>query len=281
MHLNIENFLEFTNPGYQIVRHLFVLSVAAFAAGLVYFIVSASSVAQRYRLSSYLSGVVMVSAAFAIFQLYSTWGEAFSFDPEKGRWVPVPHEVFSNGNRYVNWSIDVPMLLTQFLIVLGIAGASFWDKWRKFTIAGLAMVWTGYGGQFYESYRVSDGVEIVPFWLWFAVSSVFWLYLYVVLAQAISEVKAELSPRVRSSVMLAWRILLFSWILYPVAYVIPALLPTDDWLVVRQVAYAVADITSKLVFGIVLSRIALLRSAEEGFGPAMETKMEEPARRPV
>lgn len=271
MHLNIENFLEFTNPGYQVVRHLFVLSIAAFAAGFVYFLASAGTVAARYRTSSYISAVVMVSATFAIYQLSVTFEDAFAFDPEKARWVPVPDEVFSNGNRYVNWSIDVPMLLTQFLIVLAVGNEIFWRQWRKFTIAGLAMIWTGYVGQYYESYRVSDGVEMVPFWLWGGISTVFYLYLYVVLAQTISATKETLSDNVRWHVLLAWRILLVSWVLYPVAYAIPALLPTDDWLVVRQATYAVADITSKLVFGIVLSRIALLRSVEDGHPPAIAT----------
>ena len=272
MHLNIENFLEFTNPGYQVMRHLFIFTVAAFGAGLVYFVVSASSVAQRYRTSSYISGVVMVSAAFAIYHLYTLLGSGFAFDPEKARWVPVPEHVFSNGNRYVNWSIDVPMLLTQILIVLGVSNDYFWDKWRKFTIAGLAMVWTGYVGQYYESYRVEPGVEMIPFWVWGGISTVFYIYLTFVVAQTISQNKSLLSDRVRPQVILAWRILLFSWMLYPVAYLLPAIAPTDDFIAFRQVLYTIADVTSKLVFGIVLSRVALMRSAEEGFAPAIEVR---------
>lgn len=221
----------------------------------------------------------MVSATFAIFQLLTGIGDAFRFDPERARWIPVPGEVFSNGARYVNWSIDVPMLLTQFLIVLGVTGDAFWRQWRKFTIAGLAMIWTGYVGQYYESYRVQADVEMVPFWLWGAISTVFYLYLYLVLARTVSDAKPKLSPKVTGSVLLAWRILLVSWVLYPLRYMLPAIAPTDDWLVVRQVLYSIADISSKLIYGIVLARIALLRSAEDGFGPAVEMYAEGEGRR--
>lgn len=263
MHLNIENFLDFSNPGYQVIRHLFILTTAAFAAGLVYFIASAGSVSKRYRNSSFISGAVMISAAFAIYHLYLLLGEAFSYNVEAEAWQPVETAVFSNGNRYVNWSIDVPMLLTQFLIVLGVSGDYFWSQWRKFTIAGLLMIWTGYVGQFYEGYRVEDGINPVPFWLWGGISTVFYLYLYVVLAKTVSDTKDQLSERARGQAILAWRILFFSWILYPVAYAIPALLPSSEWIVVRQVAYTIADITSKLIYGIVLARMAIIRTQEE------------------
>lgn len=271
MHLNIENFLEFTNPAYQVMRHFFILTVAAFAAGFVYFLVSASSVSQKYRSSSYVSAIVMVSAAFAIYHLYTLLGSAFVFEPERGRWVPVAGDVFSNGNRYVNWSIDVPMLLTQILIVLGVSQSYFWRQWRKFTVAGLLMIWTGYIGQFYESYRVSPGVDPNPFWIWGAVSTVFYLYLYVVVAKIISDSKSTLSARAYGHMRMVWWILFFSWILYPVSYAIPALFPTAEFVAARQVLYSIADITSKLIFGIVLARVALIRSAEDGFAPAIET----------
>ncbi len=70
---------------------------------------------------------------------------------------------------------------------------------------------------------------------------------------------------------MVWWILFFSWILYPVSYAIPALFPTAEFVAARQVLYSIADITSKLIFGIVLARVALIRSAEDGFAPAIET----------
>ena len=130
----------------------------------------------------------------------------------------------------------------------------------------------GYVGQFYESYRVSPGVEMAPFWIWGAISTVFYLYLLLGGRPDGGGRQAGAAGEGARPIVLAWRILLVSWILYPVGYAIPAIFPTDDWIVVRQICYTVADITSKLVFGIVLARAALIMSAEEGYGEAIETR---------
>ena len=82
-------------------------------------------------------------------------------------------ELFSNGFRYMNWSIDVPVLLTELLIVAGITGVAFRKRWAAFVIAGLAMIWTGYIGQFDE---IEGGVA---FWGWGAAAPCLLLALYV------------------------------------------------------------------------------------------------------
>ena len=37
----------------------------------------------------------------------------------------------------------------------------------------------------------------------------------------------------------------------------------------RQILFTIADITSKLIFGVVLARCARLRSADDGYEPAV------------
>lgn len=59
----------------------------------------------------------------------------------------------------------------------------------------------------------------------------------------------------------------------------PAVWPTNDGMVARQLLFTVADITSKLIFGVVLGRVARLRSKELGYLPAIEVDGEAPARR--
>ena len=45
---------------------------------------------------------------------------------------------------------------------------------------------------------------------------------------------------------------------------------TGDVVVVRQLLFSIADISSKLIYGIILSRYVLRRSALEGYVPAAE-----------
>ena len=66
-----------------------------------------------------------------------------------------------------------------------------------------------------------------------------------------------------------WWLLLVSWMLYPGAYLMPALWDSADGVVARQITYTVADITSKVVYGILLAVIARKISKHEGHDEAV------------
>ena len=97
--LNFVNLLTYTPMQHSIVEGFLTLGYAAQAAGLVYFLATMSNIAPRYRLSSALSAVVMVSAFLELWRLAQDWRYGFSFSD--GLWRPV-NDAFSNGFRYVN-----------------------------------------------------------------------------------------------------------------------------------------------------------------------------------
>ena len=272
LYWNFENFFTYSNVSYQIVRHLLSLTVAAFFAGLVYFAMSASQIAPRYRLASSISAVVMVSAAFEIGNLLVVWSQSFSFDPELMRYAPAPDAVFSNGYRYLNWSIDVPMLTTQLLVVMGLTKAVYWSQWWKLTVAGLVMVWFSYFASFFESYRLVPGGNPVAYWVLFLIATVAWLYIYWALYGLMKDAQTRMSERAGRTLGQAYWLLLVSWFIYPVAIAMPTIWPTETGVVVRQILYTIADISSKLIFGFLVGRVALLRSADEGFAMAVSTE---------
>lgn len=274
---NLENFLAFEHWQYDFIRHLLQLTFASFAAGLVYFVLAANQVEPRYRLASTISAVVMVSAALEIGMLALVWSTAFEFSAATGLWERAPGELFTNGYRYINWSIDVPMLLTQLLVVLGLTGAAFWREWWKLAAAGLLMIWTGYPGQFYEPAVAGlvDGATW-PFWFWGAVSTVFFVYILWKVGMLIGRPPQELDPDSHRNLKYCWYIVLGSWTLYPLAYAVPAVWPDGDGVVARQLLFTIADITSKLVFGVMLGRVARLRSRKIGFVPALLTDGDAP-----
>ncbi len=281
---NVENFLAFEHWQFEVIRHLLQLTVAAFLAGFVYFILTSKQVEPRYRLSSSISAVVMVSAVLEIGQLYFNWADSFRYSPAAGLWQPTGEQLFSNGFRYINWSIDVPMLLTQLLVVLGLTARAFWREWWKMATAGLLMVWTGYPGQFYEAAVAGFAPEAPtwPFWFWGAVSTIFFVYVLYKVGMLIGRPPEPLDPASHRNLKYCWYIILFSWSLYPFAYLVPAVWPNADGMVARQMLFTVADITSKLIFGVVLGRVAVLRSKEIGYAPALLAHSEaEPVTAPI
>ena len=265
--INYENFFAFDYWQYEVIRHLFSFTAAVFAASLVYFAMSARGVLPRFRNTAYISAVVMVSAFLELGALWLMWNGAFAYDAATGTMRLLDGQVFSNGYRYANWLIDVPMLLTQFLVVLGFAGAAFWSRWRKLTIAGVAMIVTGYIGQYYEP-QVSGFVDgnALPFWVWGIISWLVFFYLLFVANAAHKEGRMSLAEKPRAIMDFAWKLLWVTWFIYGFAYLIPGLPGINqsaDFVVVRQFIYTAADVISKTVFGILLTRVAMAQSAVE------------------
>lgn len=256
----MENLFAYTPVQWDIVSHILVFGVGAHVAGFVYFLVTSPQSAPRYRLSSFLSAVVMVSAALILFQQQLSWREAFVFDGELWR---LGDSTFSNGFRYVNWTIDVPVLLTQLLVVLGVSHARFMSIWPKFVIGGLLMIWTGYVGQFFETTSATN------LYIWGTISTVFYFYILYLVYTAIFPSLKDLPKQVHGSMKGVWWLILFSWTLYPGAYLMPVLWPAAEGMVARQIVFTAADVLSKVIYGVMLSRIATTRSALEGFEPAI------------
>lgn len=276
LYWNFENFFTYANPSYQIVKHLLSLTVAAFAAGLVYFLATSSQSAPRYRLASSISGVVMISAAIEIANVWLVWTQSFTFDPDLLRWVPATDTVFSNGYRYLNWSIDVPMLQTQLLVVMGLTKGVYWRNWWKLTAAGLVMVWFSYFASFFESYRLVPGGNPAAYWINYLIATVAWLYIYYALYQIVKDARTRMSERAGRMLNQCYYVLFASWFIYPIAIAMPTIWPTEVGVVTRQVLFTIADISSKLIFGVMVTRVAILRSADEGY--EMATSVEDPER---
>lgn len=124
------------------------------------------------------------------------------------------------------------------------------------------MVFTGYVSQFYEVDRSG------PFWFWGAVSTVFYLEILVLVYRVIHNNLSRLPAETRGLARGVWLRLLISWTLYPGGYLVPVLLDGVDGVVGRQITYTFADITSKIIYGILLGVIARKISKREGFEPA-------------
>jgi bacteriorhodopsin len=262
----MENFLVYTPLQHDLISHLLTLGVGAMAVGFVYFLTTMGRSESRYRPSSVLSAVVMVSAFLILFRQLQGWEAAFAFD---GEFFRLTDSTFSNGYRYLNWSIDVPCLLTQMLFVISISPVKFQKTRRNFIIAGLLMIYTGYIGQYFQ-------MTNIPWYLfWGFVSTIFFVYILFLVGRTIAGSRDRMPHKASKTMLTIWWVLLISWTLYPLAYLVPLgfqLFP--EWgawaAVTRQFLYTMADIFSKVVYGVLLTSVAQTLSAEEGFKPALD-----------
>ncbi|MBS0012079.1 MAG: bacteriorhodopsin, partial [Bacteroidales bacterium] len=209
----------FSEMGYQMVAHVLTLGYAVMLAGLLYFILTMKTVAPKYRISSILSGVVMISAFLLLYKQAANWNAAFEFDQERGRYFLADGpDLFNNGYRYLNWLIDVPMLLFQILFVVSLKQSKFSSVRNQFWFSGAAMIITGYIGQYYEV------TNIKLFFLWGAISSLFFIHILILMRRVIREGREGVPETARKALNSIWILFVVSWMLYPGAYLMPHLL---------------------------------------------------------
>ncbi|MFU8859518.1 MAG: bacteriorhodopsin [Cyclonatronaceae bacterium] len=149
---------------YQMSAHVLTLGYAIMLAGLFYFILTIKTVAPKYRTSSVLPVVVMVSAFLLLLVQQQNWTGSLSFDAGSATYkLADSSDLFNNGYRYLNWLIDVPMLLFQILFVVTLTKSSFSSVRNQFWFSGTTMILTGYVGQYYEVTSPVTFLSGVPF----------------------------------------------------------------------------------------------------------------------
>lgn len=260
--MTMENFFSFTVMQYDIIAHTLTLGYAIMLAALLYFALTMYQVLPKYRISNVLSIVVMVSAFLILYTQANSWINNFYFDPAVNMYVKNPDTLFTNGYRYLNWLIDVPTLLLQLTFVATVTAAIAWKARVGFVISGALMIITGYIGQFSE---MAD--DRTWYWIWFVISCLFFIHVYYLVYQVISGAKADKKIDAQGAKVLSiiWYIFLFAWMLYPIAYLMPVIMNTADGVVIRQILFTIADVTSKVIYGVILWQLAVMLSKAEGY----------------
>ncbi|MEM6392473.1 MAG: bacteriorhodopsin [Planctomycetota bacterium] len=282
---NMENYLEYTSYQWEAASQILVFGFACMIAGLVYFLATAYLAAPKYRMSSYLSGVVMISAALILYNQSQSWDNNFVYNAETATYVATSSlgpeaqgQTFSNGYRYLNWAIDVPMLLIQIVFVVPLAaGVKAFPLCVKFATYGTLMIGFSYVAQFFE-YGFHPDPEIgtagarTAFWVFYGLGWLAYLpILYYIYTGVFKGIDDRLSPRAASVTKGIWILFLISWTIYGFVIAIPAFYWDAGGAVWRQFLFTIVDVTSKVIYGAMLGQVAMIRSAEDGFKPAMET----------
>jgi bacteriorhodopsin len=266
--MNPEN-LTISVEGFEIVNHILTLGYASMAAALLFFIMTKNSSLPKYRMSSIISVVVMTSAFLLLYTQKVSWSAAYAFTGN-GYMLKSGADLFTNGYRYLNWLIDVPMLLIQILFVAEITGSDRMKYMTRFSLSGCLMILFGYIGQFYEPGRLNENVFLWAFWG--LVSTAFFIHVLVLITQVINKGKEHMEGTERNIFGAILPLFYVSWWLYPIAYVAPIFMNMgvsyELTIVSQQVIYTIADIASKVIYGVMLTVTASMLSERAGYQAA-------------
>lgn len=261
---NMENYFTYTVTQWDSVSHILTLGVGVFAAALVYFLATTPMVAPRYRLGNILSAVVTISAALILLRQAADWEMSFAATGD-GAYARKDGHLYSNGYRYMNWSIDVPILLLQMLVVLPLAARLKISYGIQFLVAGLGMIWTSWAAQFFEHGGRVDGVSATAFWVWYLIGWAFYIWIVAIVWKAIQQGKKLVPDRAKPILTSILWLFLVSWTAYAFAIAQPQFWWDASSGVARAFIFTIADVTSKAVYGVLLGWVAAILSREHSF----------------
>lgn len=247
---------QLTQPQFDTVYNFLSLVIASQLFTALFLVVSQKRVLPRYRQALVMSAIVCGIAAYHYFRIFDSFRMAFTTEAVGGRgtYEQAAGHSFNEGYRYVDWLLTVPLLLAELIVVLALARKLRNSLLVRLIPASALMIALGYPGEISSDNFTRN--------VWGLLSTIPFLYILYVLFVELTKSLDRQPPAVRDTVS-KMRILLFAtWGVYPIAYLIPIYFSgtgADAW-VAKQVGYSIADILAKCLYGLLIYRIARLKS---------------------
>nr|WP_314141806.1 bacteriorhodopsin-like [uncultured Rhodococcus sp.] len=232
------------------------LVIAAQLFGSLFLLAAQPRVLARYRQALVISAIVCGIAAYHYFRIFESFKSAFVTDAQGGRgtYVQAVGESFNEGYRYVDWLLTVPLLLTELIVVLALAKKLQASLLYRLIPASALMIALGYPGEISADNTIRNVFGLL--------STIPFLYILYVLFVELTRSLDRQPPAVRQTVSRMRILLLATWGVYPIAYIIPLYFSDTGataW-VAKQAGYSIADILAKVLYGLLIYKIARLKS---------------------
>lgn len=242
---------------YDLIFYAVVITAFALLASFLHSVCTKSEVSVRYRPAVLASMCITAIATLSYTVILLKVDTGYNF--VGGRYVPNPEALFSISPRYFDWTVTVPLLTIELLAVTTLAGKKLSTLRASTIAASFLMIITGYLG----SQVFANGGSTGWLWLWWAISMVFFIYLYIALVPAVLKSAKELPEVTGKTLVLAMTVLLSTFVVYPIVYLVPIFFHGGWWTTGIQLAFSAADITAKVGFGTLIHKVAKMRTAAD------------------
>lgn len=256
---------------YNLVDNVFSMTVATMGAAALFFFAARSTVGFAYRPALMVSGIVVAIACYHYFMIRHSWQDAFMLSD--GSYTGTG-AAFNDFYRYADWILTVPLLMVELVAVMRLARDKASSMLTRLVIAAALMIGLGYPGEV-----IQDPSGATMRWVWFGLSMIPFLYILYVLWVELTASLATQPAAAAGLIKLARIVILVTWCVYPIAYALgstPAALEAASGgsgdasgIVGLQIGYAIADMTAKAGFGVLIFFIARAKTAadaEKGIG---------------
>lgn len=227
----------------DLVASTFFFSMFALLGGALFFFLERNNVPKRWHANVTIAGIICIIAGSNYYYMQGMY---------------INTGTSPTHFRYVDWLFTVPLMCTQFYLLLRPAGARPSSLWRL-VLAGLWMIGFGYFGETSSAY-----------WsiLWGSVSTLGYLVIiheiwFGPLAKLVDKSSNE--EVVRAFTYLSYFVLI-GWAVYPLGYMTIPFNVFEALHLNRNLVYNFGDVINKLGFGLVIytmaRRAALVRKQQ-------------------
>lgn len=246
-----------TEGQHSLVYYVLVVAGLALLASSVKTWVSISEIGPRYRPAVYASLSITVVAFLSYVVLVAKFD--LGYDPTSVGWIPNDDAILSWIPRYMDWSVTVPLLMVELIAVGALAGTRARRVRAVGMAAAFAMIFTGFLG----GVVIDDGENLGALWLWGSISGLFMVLLYVIIVYLLVATRRALSSEIGASYRNVCILLLVVWFASPVVFGLQGMEGSGTLTTVMQVVLCAADVTAKIGFGVLIHKVAKLRTAED------------------
>lgn len=248
---------ELSSGQFDAVYNLFSLAIASLGFTGLYLVISQRRVLARYRNALVVSATVCFIATYHYFRIFENFKHSYVTAAQGGSGAyRLTNIEFNEAYRYVDWFLTVPLLLVETIAVLALARSVAKPLLTKLVIASGLMIALGYPGEIASD----NGTRL----LWGTLSTIPFVYLLYVLFVELSKSLGRQPVEVRSTVSKLRIMLVGLWGVYPIAYLFPVFgFDGANAFVLRQAGYSIADILAKAAFGLVIYKVARVKSEVE------------------
>lgn len=243
---------------FDTVYNFLSLVIASQLFTALFLLISLPRLLPRYRNAITVAIIVCGIAAYHYFRIFDSFKAAFTTKSVGGvgTYTQAVGASFNEGYRYVDWFLTVPLLLVELVAVLALTRQASRALLIRLVPAAALMIALGYPGEI----SGDNGLR----GLFGALSTIPFLFILYVLFTQLSKSLNTQPASVRGTLSRLRFLLLLSWGVYPIAYLLPLLniSGADAW-VGKQVGYSLADIVAKAVYALIIFSVARIKSRED------------------
>lgn len=235
---------------FNLIYNAFSFAIATMFAAALFFFSARAQVGEKYRIALLVSAIVVSIAGYHYFRIFNSWDAAYSLQNGVYTLTGAP---FNDAYRYVDWLLTVPLLLVEAVAVLALPIKETRPLLIKLAVASVVMIATGYPGEI--------STDLTTRVIWGTVSTIPFAYILYVLWVELSRSLVRQPGAVQTLVRSMRLLLLLSWGVYPIAYLLLILGVSGTSATIGvQLGYTIADVLAKPVFGLLVFTIAITKT---------------------